>query len=293
MKTSLDHLPDRKQEQLRVVVSLLREAAPVEMVVLFGSHARGDWVEDPITGYESDFDILVVVASPAVADRGTLWAEIENRAEALPEMTPVNIIVHDFKFVNKALERGQYFFADIAEEGVLLFDSGAFTLTARRAPTPAQRRAQAEEDFEHWSTSAAGFFQVYEFALHQQHAYNIAAFQLHQATERYFAAFLLTFTAYKPRTHNIEKLANQAASLHPIMRAALPRAAGEDRRLFDLLKKAYIDARYSKKYRITAEELSALGERVRDLGSLVERACREKIASLAAEAGGQGPLGLG
>jgi len=43
-----------------VVVSLLREAAPVEMVVLFGSHARGDWVEDPITGYESDFDVRSV-----------------------------------------------------------------------------------------------------------------------------------------------------------------------------------------------------------------------------------------
>jgi len=210
----------------------------------------------------------------------------------MPGMTPVNIIVHDFKFVNKALERGQYFFADIAEEGVLLFDSGAFTLTARRAPTPAQRRAQAEEDFEHWSTSAETFFKTYKFLLSERD-YNIAAFQLHQAVERLFAAFLLTFTAYKPRTHNIEKLANQAGSLHPSLRAALPRAEGEDRRLFDLLKKAYIDARYSKKYRITAEELSALGERVRDLGSLVERACREKIACLAGEVGAQGPSGSG
>jgi uncharacterized protein len=250
-------------------------------------------VEDQITGYESDFDILVVVESPAMADKGSLWADIENKAEALPEMTPVNIIVHDFKFVNKALERGQYFFADIAEEGVLLFDSGAFTFTAKRAPTPAQRRAQAEEDFEHWFTSAAGFVKTSGLALHQQGEHNIAAFLLHQAVERYFAAFLLTFTAYKPRTHNIEKLANQAASLHPAMRAALPRAAGEERRLFDLLKKAYIDARYSKKYRITAEELSVLGERVRELGSLVERACREKIASLTAEAGDHGPSALG
>ena len=33
------------------------------MVVLFGSHARGDWVEDPETGYRSDYDLLVVVES--------------------------------------------------------------------------------------------------------------------------------------------------------------------------------------------------------------------------------------
>src|SRR6185503_6377573 len=106
----------------------------------------------------------------------------------------------------------------------------------------------------------------------------------HQAAERWLTAFLLTFTAYRPRSHNLEKLANQAAGLHPALRAALPRAAGEERRLFNLLKKAYIDARYSKKYRITADELVTLGGWVRELGVLVERACREKLASLAVEA---------
>jgi HEPN domain-containing protein len=192
------------------------------------------------------------------------------------------LIAHDFKFVNKAIERGQYFFAEIVDEGILLYDSGAFTFAARRTPTPTERRAQAEEDFDHWFTSAGEFYAQSQHALEQQR-HNIAAFELHQAAERYLAAFLLTFTAYKPRTHNLEKLVNQAASLHTKLRAALPRAAGEDRRLFDLLKKAYIDARYSKKYRITAEELGTLGDRVHELGSLVDCACREKVASLGAE----------
>jgi uncharacterized protein len=202
MKTLIDHLPPNKQEQLAAVVALVREQAPAEMIVLFGSHARGTWVEDPRTGYRSDFDILVVVASPTVADKGELWAEIENRAELVPGMTPVNLIAHDFKFVNGALERGQYFFTDIVAEGVLLFDSGAFTFTARRPPSPEQRKAQAEEDFEHWFTSAKGFFKNYAFSLGERDN-NIAAFVLHQSAERYLAAFLLTYTAYKPRIHNL------------------------------------------------------------------------------------------
>jgi hypothetical protein len=47
---------------------------------------------------------------------------------------------------------------------------------------------------------------------------------------------------------------------------------------------ASIDARYV----ITAEELAALGERVRGLAAVVERVCRERIASLraAADVGG-------
>ena len=63
MKTSLEYLPEEKREQVTAVAALLQAAAPVEMVILFGSYARGDWVEDPENGYFSDFDILVVVAA--------------------------------------------------------------------------------------------------------------------------------------------------------------------------------------------------------------------------------------
>jgi hypothetical protein len=72
-----------------------------------------------------------------------------------------------------------------------------------------------------------------------------------------------------------------AAPLHPLLREPFPRATEEDERLFKLLKKAYIEARYKKSYRIAAEELAVLGVRVKDLAERVERACREKIESFA------------
>ena len=53
MKTSLDHLPEKKQHQVRALGELIRKEAEVEMVILFGSFARGDWVEDPVGGYFS------------------------------------------------------------------------------------------------------------------------------------------------------------------------------------------------------------------------------------------------
>ena len=40
------HLPASKQRQLCAIVRIIRAAADVERVVLFGSHARGDWVDD-------------------------------------------------------------------------------------------------------------------------------------------------------------------------------------------------------------------------------------------------------
>lgn len=278
MKTSLDHLPPRKQEELATLVAILRESGPVEMIVLFGSHARGDWVEDPETGYESDYDLLVLVQSTKVAEDSAVWGPVEARIAKL-DMPSVSLLVHDYKFVNGQLKHGQYFFSDIANEGVLLFTSGAFTLTAKRAPTPEQRLAQAKRDFEHRFTSANEFYDDYEGNLAKSR-YCKSAFELHQAAERYLGALLLVFTAYMPQTHNLEKLANRAAGLHPDLRAVLPRELPEDQRLFELLKKAYVDARYNTNYRITAEELAALGPRVRELGAVVERVCLEKIATL-------------
>ena len=54
----------------------------------------------------------------------------------------------------------------------------------------------------------------------------------------------------------------------------------EEKELFQLLKKAYIDARYKKEYTITAEELQYLSERVQLLRELTEKLCQEEIARL-------------
>lgn len=46
MKTSLDHLPQDKREQLNQVVQVIIDSVQPEKIILFGSYARGKWVED-------------------------------------------------------------------------------------------------------------------------------------------------------------------------------------------------------------------------------------------------------
>ena len=95
------------------------------------------------------------------------------------------------------------------------------------------------------------------------HDNNEAAFLLHQAAERFFNAIVLTFTRYKPKTHDIETLDRQASNLHADFFKVFPRATEQQKRCFDLLKKAYIDARYKRDYAITKDELEYLAGRVR------------------------------
>jgi hypothetical protein len=83
----------------------------------------------------------------------------------------------------------------------------------------------------------------------------------------------------KQQSHDLEKLGSLAAEQHALLVEALPKTEPEDKRLFDLLKKAYIEARYSGSYRITQEELSTLQARVIALAERVRTACLEKLAS--------------
>jgi predicted nucleotidyltransferase/HEPN domain-containing protein len=289
MKSSLDHLPARKQTQLQGIVQIIRELAEVEMLILFGSHARGDWVEDPENGYFSDFDLLVLVQTEGMADSDKLWSRVRDRAQNLTRDVPVSIVVHTVKDVNQKLERGQYFFTDIHQEGIVLYDSYRHQLAEPRKMTAEQRRAFAQECFESYFERGNQFYANFEFNL-QNAWYQVAAFQLHQAAENYYKTVTLVFTAYRPKDHNIENLGNKCGKLHEAMRGIFPRgptATPEDEARFKLLKAAYVDARYSMKYRISREDLEILAGHVRTLRARTERACREHIALLAAAAASQ------
>ena len=64
MKQDITHLPERKQQELKTITQIICDIAKPEMVILFGSYARDDWVEDKYDKthyrYQSDFDILVL-----------------------------------------------------------------------------------------------------------------------------------------------------------------------------------------------------------------------------------------
>jgi len=70
----------------------------------------------------------------------------------------------------------------------------------------------------------------------------------------------------------------------PALIPAWPRDDKHSRRCFDLLRQAYINARYSPHYVISDDELAWLGERVAILQTLVETVCRERLDSPLIEA---------
>ena len=287
MKKSLAHLPQRKKAELARITSIIREMAPkTEMIILFGSYARGNAVEDvTVEGhttyeYSSDFDILVIIKSQSLADQIDLWYDIEDKASKLPVETPVTLISHDIKYVNGQLEKGQYFFSDIKKEGIILYDSKNCQLAEAKPLTPKQRLGQAKTDFNEYFHSANVFYDNFEFNLKNQE-YKHAAFMLHQSVENFYKTLLLVYTNYKPKTHKLEKLGKMAGGHDPAFFRIFPMGTDEEKRRFDLLKQAYVRARYDPKYIITAEELKYLARCVELLRDQTQTSCETKMESFA------------
>lgn len=64
-----------------------------------------------------------------------------------------------------------------------------------------------------------------------------------------------------------------------------PRDTEEEKRLFDLLQRAYIESRYNPDFEITKEDIDALIPKVEYLRNIVERVCRDRIAYYDAQIG--------
>ena len=192
--------------------------------------------------------------------------------------TPVSVIYHSIGQVNDQIREGHYFFGDIKKEGVTLHDTGKLKLERRRKISPKKRKQIAEEDFNMWFKSARVFYKQFEYALADRNNKE-AAFLLHQAVERFYGAVMLVFTGYKPKRHNIETLGRRVSGCDAEFLKVFPRATAEQDKNFKLLKKAYIDARYKKDYKITKKQLEYLAKRVKILQRLTKKICQEKIES--------------
>jgi predicted nucleotidyltransferase/HEPN domain-containing protein len=301
MRTDLDHLPPAKQRELERVVQILfeefdearglatqdwKKKGRILKIILYGSYARGGWVDEPHTakGYQSDFDLLIIVNDKRLTDRVEYWVKAEERLNRELSITktlktPVNFIVHTLHEVNDGLAHGRFFFIDVARDGVALYQSDDSELAEPKPKTPNQALAMAKEYWTKWFPSAEAFDASAEFLVERGNLAE-AAFNLHQATERLYHCVLLVCTFYTPHVHNLAFLRTQAERVDRRLIYVWPTDSRKDRALFEKLKEAYVKARYSKHYLISKDELAWLGERVEELGQMVQVICLERIEAL-------------
>jgi len=300
MKTGLDHLPQGKRDELAFVVELLRSGFAEAIaerraarfrqgrllkIILFGSYARDDWVEDPVGRYFSDYDLLVVVDHEDLTDVPEFWLKTEQRlldelSSGASLRTPVSLIYHSLDDVNDKLRLGRYFFIDILRDGIALYEEPGNPFARPEPLSPAQALKETREYFEEWFESAGDFLESATEAVAKDKG-KLGAFLFHQAAERFYHCLFVVRTLYSPKTHNLNRLRTLSEELEPSLSAVWPTETKFEKRCYELLRAAYVKARYSRHYRITADELAWLGERIALLQGLVRTACESRIDALA------------
>lgn len=183
--------------------------------------------------------------------------------------------------MNEKLRLGRYFFMDILKDGIVLHEEPGHPFVEPKQLSSGETLQETRDYFEEWFETAAGFLDTASYAASQGRSKE-ATFQLHQASERFYYCVFLARTLYSPKTHNLNRLRALTEQMEPQLRAIWPTDNRLHKRAYNLLREAYIKARYSRELTISDEELAWLGERVALLQELVRDLCLARIAELEA-----------
>lgn len=197
-----------------------------------------------------------------------------------------NLIVEDLAGVNQALDAGLYFYREIVQDGIALYEVPGHAFHPLKPLTPAEAFSLAALYYAKQSDTIETKLELASYAIgkgQEKDWPQTAAFNLHQAVEAAYVAVLLVTGLYAPRSHNIKFLRGLAEAKDTRLVPAWPRETRAVRKPFEKLKRAYVDARYNQEsYLISTEELVDLNRTADGLYDLVRLVCEERLAEIRA-----------
>ena len=287
MKKSIAFLPKKNREDLKYLVELILDKIPVcEMIILYGSYARGTYVsydereEFGIpTSFKSDYDILVI---------NSAWSydKIENKLASVRNIydkrgdhryrVPVQFIHDSIKKVNEDLKYSRYFYTELKRDGIMLYNRGKDKLARRKPLKFGEIKKQGEEYFGEKYAKARLFMEQAVF-MYDKEEYVMSSFNLHQACENLFNAIMLTFTLKNDKEHNLEELFKASRGYAPELIRVFPVGDEEEERLFKILVCSYIEARYNPEFKVSREDVEDLMVKVEKFEEVTKQVCERRI----------------
>ncbi len=288
MKRTTRFLPPRKRQDLQQLAELIREnVKQVEMIILFGSYAKNKYVDydqrvefGTPTYYMSDYDIVILTRKPIGAIESSLYEKIKDKFfenKNRPFHTHPQFVNYGIDEFNYALSKAHYFETEIKRDGVVLFDSGTYKLARRRKLDYTEIRDRALSYYNE-KLACVDDFVIACNSLYQLDRYKRASFQLHQSVENLLRVIPMVFILYGHKSHNLSELMNVVKKYTTEIFEVFPRDTPEEKRLFDLLQRAYIESRYNPDFEVAKEDIDALIPKVERLRNIVDTVCRDRIA---------------
>lgn len=282
MKENIKHLNVYKQEEIKVIFDIISSIwgkyLKSEIVIVFWDYIKNEdyfinvvkeW--DQVVNYLEIIDILIITRRPSKGKNLSLSRKILSEIKNSNKVSAnVNILIEDIFSFNEWISEWRYFYLDILQNWILVYDSWKCRLKNWKNISENELKEIKRSDFEAWYEIASEFFLDYKNAFDRE-SFRMAIFYLHQTTESLITCYLLVKDWYKPKTHDLEILLSKAKSLSERFNCLFDFSSEEY--YFNLLKWAYIDARYKKSYEVKREDLVFLEKKIIFLKWIVEGLC--------------------
>jgi len=261
------------------LVDIIVNAANPAMIFLLGAslyRRRSESIFQqlaPTSQHMADYFLLILMEGFNNEEAHEWQDKIETHCKVL---TPITTIVLQTTIFEEWLNEGHPFAANVKQSAVVIYNSGSYNLPVSQTANHDLSANSIEKHITEGLTKAKEFLAGSElFRIRKQHA--IAAFMLHQSTEQALRTLLKVGTGYHANTHSIDRLLRYAGLVSYQLPDIFPQKTGEDKRLFNLLQKAYIDTRYKEDYKINNDDLLRLTAKVTCIHEILSDVGKAKL----------------
>jgi HEPN domain-containing protein len=204
----------------------------------------------------------------------------EQLQDKLENNTTLTALVFSIDQFNRWLQSAQPFAIRTMEQAWLCYDAGTTTQAAVSNYDAVVLQARLFTNY-HCHHRLATEFLVAADLHRMRRQYNLALFNIHQAAEQLYLAVIRVVTGLNVNTHSIDKLYRYSRWFSPQLAALFMRRTDNEKRLFDILQKAYIHSRYKPGYMAADWETSCLYETVERLKVIVAELVGQQMKAAA------------
>lgn len=245
------------------LVDIIVHAANPAMILLLGAslhRRRSESIFQQVSlasQHMTDYFLLILIEDLNNKETHEWQDRIETHYKSL---TPITTIVLQTTTFEEWLKEGHPFAANVQQSAAVIYSSEGYSLPASQTANHDSSIITIEKWLTEGLTKAKEFLAGSElYRIRKQYA--MAAFMLHQSAEQALHTLLKVGTGYYANTHNIERILRYAGLVSYQLPDVFPQKTVEDKRLFNLLQKAYIDTRYKDDYKISNDDLLRLTEK--------------------------------
>lgn len=252
------------QGQQEKLVFLIREVAAPDMIYLLGAslhRRRRESIfcpEAPSSLHFEDYVFLVLISNEENKALHEWQDKIEQHCSSI--MTTTTIVLETAIF-NEWLKVGHRFARMVYSSSVCLYNGRRVSLNKPGSYDDVTEKKALERNYKDGLNKSKEFLASTELS-RVRVQYKMAAFMLHQAAEQALRTLVQTGTGFHCNTHNLDRMIRYGSMVSFQLPDVFPQKTENEKRLFNLLQKAYVDARYKESYSIDFADLMILIERV-------------------------------